>query len=512
MTSAFKSILFDSPADRARAEHAQAPSCFVDLNLDQIVDAVAAEWAPYNLKPFFYFPLNRLEAISYRHEVMQDLENALLLDQVKSFAEEMRAVRACLAQADKLRYELQRQAWFLDAVDIYCRSVREIANNLRDVTPRSRGFVGFAEYLGYYVASEQLISLAAETKRLRANLAKIRYCVLIKGSSLTVYNYGSQRDYSAQVEETFERFAQGSGKDYRIKHATTVEMNHVEAKILEFVARLHPELFTEVEDFCATNNNFMDETIIAFDREVHFYIAYLDHAAKFRRAGLRFCYPDALAAPKTIYSYEGFDLALAGKLTEDQTIVCNDFYLEDRERIIVVTGPNQGGKTTFARTFGQLHYLASLGCPVPGARARLLLCDNLFTHFEREERVENLRGKLQDDLIRIRAILDRATPNSIVVLNEIFTSTALQDATFLSRKIMEEIVELDLLCVWVTFIDELASFGKQTVSMASTVTPQDPTLRTFKILRKPADGLSYALSIAEKYHLTYDRLKERVRS
>lgn len=505
----FQSILF--PSERPATEPPEAPAGFGDLNLDQIVAGITLGRGEYNLPPFFYAPLTEGAAIQYRQEVMRDLEQEGPYQAIQTFAQQMRVMRGRLAQADRLRYPYQRERWFLAAVDGYCAAVMALAGDLAARDVRSHGLLAFREYAAGYVASPGFTALQAATQQRLADLAAVKYCLQIKANCIRVRRYEDEPDYSAAVEDTFAKFKQGAVKDYQAKFRAGPEMSQVEERVLDLVARLYPDVFRNLDQYCAEHATYLDPTLAGFDREIQFYVAYLDYIARLRRAGLPFCYPEIAVQDKAIYDQEGFDLALAHKLLEDkETVVRNDFYLRGPERIFVVSGPNQGGKTTFARAFGQLHYLAALGCPVPGRAARLFLFDQLLTHFEKEEAVATLRGKLQDDLVRIRAILNQATARSIIIMNEIFTSTTLEDAVFLSKQIMGEIIRLDLLCVCVTFMDELASLSPQTVSMVSTVVPETPAQRTYKIVRRPADGLAYALSIAEKYGLTYACLKERI--
>lgn len=511
---AFRSVLFPKDYDGlAKRGSPEVPAFFADLNLDQIVDAVTAGREEYDLKPFFHEPLITVDAIQYRQEIYRDLEHDGLFAHLKSFAQQMRAMRDHLVQKDKRYYKYEKARWFLDAVGIYCGAVRGLARHLAEADLKSRGLRAFRDYAESLVGSAGFLSLAEETEALQADLAAVMFGIRIKGSTVTVLHDDSGADYSADVELSFEKFKQGSAKDYRVGFPERPELNHVEAQILDCVAKLFPEIFARLDRYCARQTGYLDGTIGAFDREIQFFLAWLDFASRVRGAGLAFCYPQVSDRSKEVHSQDGFDLALAWKRIHDGApVVCNDFHLSGRERVIVVTGPNQGGKTTFARAFGQLHYLAALGCPVPGRAAQLFLCDRIFTHFEREENIEDLRGKLQDDLVRIHDILDRATSNSLIIINEIFTSTTFYDALFLCRKVMERILQQDSLCVCVTFIDELASLSGKTVSMVSTVDPGNPAVRTFKIVRKTADGRSYALSIAEKYRLTHDWLRERIGS
>ncbi len=288
-------------------------------------------------------------------------------------------------------------------------------------------------------------------------------------------------------------------------------MNHVEAAIAERVAQLYPDVFAALAEFADRYADFIEETVTRFDREVQFYLAWLEFTARLRSAGLPVCYPQIHTGAGHLEAVDAFDAALADKLLgQGEQVITNDVTLTGSERVLVVTGPNQGGKTTYARTVGQLHYLASLGLPVPGRRARLPLPDRIFTHFERGENLHDLTGKLEDDLTRIRDILTAATENSLLIINEIFTSTSPQDASLLATRVLHQVIGLGCACVCVTFLDELSTLDPATVSMTSTVIPGSSGTRTFRVVRRAADGRAYADAIADKYGLTTQALARRL--
>jgi DNA mismatch repair protein MutS len=505
----FASILFPGPDSPTGSE--PDPDTLHDLNLDQWIATLAERRKEYPVARFFLAPLAAPDAIGYRQAIMRDLEQDAGRNPVSAFADELREVRRHLSHAGEASYPLEQQRWFLRAAERYVDAVERFAVDTAGLDLESDGLRSLREYVTDHANSVSFGALSAEARQIAADLAAIRYTLLIREGRVTVRDLGLETEYSPLVEATFEKFRQPDGRDYRSRLPARVGMNHIQAQILDRVARLHPDVFGQLELFWTRRPSFPDPLLSRFEQEIQFYLGFLDAIRPLREAGLPFCYPQ-VSGSRAISARDSFDLVLATKLVaEGQPVVCNDFALRGRERILVVSGPNQSGKTTFARAFGQVHYLATLGCPVPGREATLFLFDRLLTQFEREESLENQRGKLKDDLVRIRGILDRATPNSIVIVNELFSSATLEDQRFLSMRVMEILRERDLLGVCVTFLRELAALGEHTVSMVSVVDPADPALRTFRLERQPATGVAYALLLAEKHGVTAECLLERIR-
>ncbi len=396
----FHSVLFDQPPSSVVIDELEEPGFFRDLNLDQVVESITAGRDEYQLKPFFYTPLRDVEAVYYRHEVFRDLEDGAVMEAIQAFSRRMQEMRAHLAQVEKLYYTSQKKRWFVEAVEVYCDAVRSLAEGFASLGLTSRGLRAFRDYILDYTASVTFTSLISATRELKDALASVKYCVHIAGNRVTVSRYEGEPDFSAEVVETFAKFKHGAVGDHRVKLTASLDMDPVEARVFELVAQLYPDVSRALDEYRVRHRDYLDQIIGTFDREVQFYLAYLEHAKRFRSAGLPFCYPHVSVRAKHVFAHDAFDLALANKLVpQGSEVVCNSFDLTEPERVIVVTGPNQGGKTTFARMFGQLHHLANLGCLVPAKAAHLSLPDHVFAHFEREENLATLRGKLEDELV-----------------------------------------------------------------------------------------------------------------
>lgn len=507
------SILFEDPAALDVFDSAPEPDIFVDANLDQVVAAICATRPDYHLEPYFSVPLHTEVAVVYRQQVLRDLTRPEIGACASQFAVAMQAVRARQKQAASLHYRFQREWWELAAVIDYCRAVETFAHALQAATPDSVGLRRGAEYLAGYLASAPVQTMWRDAADTLTALAAVAYRVRIHGATVTVAPYDDEVDYSAEVLATFDRFRQRDAASHLVKFADHLAIDHVEAQVLDRVALLNPEVFEALDRHATDYADCIDPTVANLERETQFYLAYLDYIAPLQHAGLAVTLPSVSATDRSLLATDTFDIALAElRVGESKPVVTNDMALAGQERIIVISGPNQGGKTTFARTFAQIHYLASLGLSVPGSNVRTFLPDRIFTHFERGENLTDHRSKLEDELIRIHSILASATADSVIVINEIFSSTTLDDAIFLGTKVVRAIVDKGCLCLCVTFIDELAALDGSIVSMMSTVVPDNPAERTFKVVRHPADGLAYAAAIAKKYGLDYQRLKERVTS
>ena len=511
----FSTILFPEWEMHEKPGASKMPECFTDLNLDQIIEPLLREKLNRGLGRFFYTPLEDIETVLFRQSVMRDLENKELRTAVSAFSEAMillweeaEQLRATLTAKTTYENDFLSRGQMLELTERYCSLIDELSSVLGKFAPASEGMKGFFAYLSDYAVSREFNELRGNISALRERFDKVRFCMLIKGDTIKIRKYEGQERLADSVEPLFERFICEGLPKYKRHFPETPSSRSVEAELLGMVAELFPELFGDLNAFCMKYLNYGNDTVLLFAREVRFYLSWLEYTDKVADEGLYFCYPELSMTADGLYDLDFYDLALAsiiGKKT-----VPNDFELREGERILVITGPNQGGKTTFTRSFGQVHWLASLGLRVQGSRARLLLFDHILTHFEKEEDLVNLSGKLQDDLIRLKAIMDIGTSRSIFLINEIFTSTTLADALDLSGLMMDSLKETGCPAIIVTFLDELASRGSDVVSMVSLMKDTVSEERSFKIVRRDPDGRAHAMQIATLHNLTYEQIKRRL--
>jgi DNA mismatch repair ATPase MutS len=151
--------------------------------------------------------------------------------------------------------------------------------------------------------------------------------------------------------------------------------------------------------------------------------------------------------------------------------------------------------------------LAALGLPVPCNCAKLPLFCTVFSQFTQAEDASADNGKLKEELLRLRPVLKGAGENSLVILNELFSSATAQDALDMADRTLTLLMEAGAHVVCVTHIDGLCL--NHAVSLVAQVQKASGQ-RLYKIIRAEADGQAYANEIAQRHHLAFEQIKERI--
>jgi hypothetical protein len=234
--------------------------------------------------------------------------------------------------------------------------------------------------------------------------------------------------------------------------------------------------------------------------ELAFYIGGLNLREALTAAGEPVCVPVPVAEEKLALSMRGlYDPALSLRLAG--RAVGNDVEA-DGQRLIMITGANQGGKSTFLRSVGLAQLMMQCGLFVAAESFTASVSPGIFTHFPREEDAAMERGKLDEELSRMADIADQLTAGSLLLANESFAATNEQEGSEIGRQIVRALLESGVRVVFVTHLFDLAHSlyttqgaeqGPNQGHSALFLRPErrDDGQRTFRLLPGEPQSTSY---------------------
>src|SRR5581483_6638181 len=187
--------------------------------------------------------------------------------------------------------------------------------------------------------------------------------------------------------------------------------------------------------------------------ELAFYVGCLNLHEELARRGEPTCMPVPATQARRWACRGLYDVGLA--LTLDQRVVGNDVDADGRD-LVIITGPNTGGKSTFLRSIGLAQLMMQAGMFVPAESFSGSLCEGLFTHYKREEDVRMESGKFDEELSRMSDIVDRLTPRSLMLFNESFAATNEREGSEIARQVVRALLEAGVRVFFVTHMYDLA--------------------------------------------------------
>ena len=247
--------------------------------------------------------------------------------------------------------------------------------------------------------------------------------------------------------------------------------------------------------------------------EVRFLLAEVKFIRKMRDEGFRMVRPEVHPASEKICSMKGLVSVSLALNKQHNAVIKNDFEIDENGRFFLLTGPNHGGKSVYARAVGAAMGLFLLGCFVPCSEAAISPVTGIYTHFAAADSADAGRGRFESECERLAKILRKLTSTDMLIMDESFSGTSALEAAYIAEEVITGIGAIGPTGVFVTHIHELAEKldefnsypgNKAKVdNLAALMENKEKGTRSFRIVRTKPDGLSYARDIAAKCGLNF---------
>ena len=291
----------------------------------------------------------------------------------------------------------------------------------------------------------------------------------------------------------------------------TRHMDRISDHILSKTVKTLKEVLNKYVGLSIMNITALIPEFLYYVRWAEYIKRHVDDGFVFSKATLLQNQDDARMRAQSFYN-----LKLADFVKSFSDIVVNDLDFDDSKNLYLLTGANRGGKTTITQAVGLLYTLAQGGIFVPAQKFEFAPVDDIFTHYPADEDKTLDYGRLGEECKRFRELFAECTPESLLLLNETFSTTSFEEGFFIAKDAVRAILKKGTRCIYNTHMHKLAadidSLNAESaaegakVKAESLVALSDGGQRSFKVKVAPPQGMSYARDIAEKYGVTYEML------
>lgn len=256
---------------------------------------------------------------------------------------------------------------------------------------------------------------------------------------------------------------------------------------------------------------YSDISIVTISKlipELTYYINFAVFIANAKEKGMHFCKAEPVPAGNgvCVMNAKGFyNLKLASSLASADEVVDNDLVFDKDHVVFLLTGANRGGKTTLTQAAGLLYVLAQGGIYVPADSFEYTPVDMIFTHFPADEDKTMDLGRLGEECVRFKEIFSDATSESLVLLNESFSTTSFEEGYYIAVDAVRALRLKGSRTIYNTHMHKLAENASE-FNVSSIVMASEEGKRSYKVVEKAPEGSSYARDIAAKYGVTYEML------